>query len=554
MSELVTRENQNTKSLKILRTIEEIQLACLNVETGMRGYLIVGDTSYLNPYINGKQKIEVNTSSLIKYSREYRELALQVIELRKNTSALVNIADELVLDEYTNHTDSLKRINLLRESRKYMDGIRSIINEIEEKERVILRQTNVQNISKARLTKVGYFTITAIAIAILIVVFFIVRNELYKRRIAEHKLLESSNRIFDLYNNAPCGYHSVGNDNIIIAMNDTELKWLGYPRHEVVGVKSIFDIIDEKDHVKIHSFIDKVKQGKVEVLKDLELCYKRKNGTCFDVMLNSTVHFDINGKSVSTRTAVLDITELKISKEKISLLNEELNHNNDQLKEINAELESFSYSVSHDLRAPLRAIDGYCKIILEDYSHVLDEEAQRIFNVIMSNSERMGQLIDDLLDYSRLGRRETSEVILEPNDLLSEIITEMQIPANYTLSIDNLDTCVADRVLLKQVWTNLLSNSVKYSSKILKPFIHIFSYKEDNEIIYCIEDNGVGFDEKYKHKLFNVFQRLHHDDEYEGTGVGLAIVHKIITKHKGRVWAESVANKSTKFYFSIPNP
>jgi CHASE3 domain sensor protein len=268
MSELVTRENQNTKSLKILRNIEEIQLACLNVETGMRGYLIVGDTSYLNPYNNGKQKIETNTSALLKYSKEYRELALQVIELRKNTTALIKIADELVLDEYTNSTDSLKRIYLLDESKNYMDGIRIIIDDIEEKERVILRQTNIQNISKARLTKVGYFTITAIAIAILIVVFFIVRNELYKRRIAEHKLLESSNRIFDLYNNAPCGYHSVGNDNIIIAMNDTELKWLGYQRHEVVGVKTIFDIIDEKDHSKIHSFISKVKHNKVDVLKD----------------------------------------------------------------------------------------------------------------------------------------------------------------------------------------------------------------------------------------------------------------------------------------------
>jgi PAS domain S-box-containing protein len=375
---------------------------------------------------------------------------------------------------------------------------------------------------------------------------------LHKRKIAENKLVESSNRIYDLYNNAPCGYHSVGNDNIIIAMNEIELKWLGYTREEVIGVKSIFDIVHEKDHFKLNDFISKVKLESVRSLKDLELCYVRKDGSSFDVMLNSTVNYDKAGKSVSTRTAVLDITELKKSQEKIKLLNVELELNNTQLSTANSELESFSYSVSHDLRAPLRAIDGYCRIILEDYYETLDAEAKRVFNVILSNSKRMGVLIDDLLDFSRVGRKETSEILVDHNKLLDEILTEIDIPAKYSIKIDVLENSQADRMLMKQVWYNYLSNSIKYTSKITKPFIHISSYKENNELIYCIEDNGVGFDEAYKHKLFNVFQRLHHNDEYEGTGVGLAIVYKIINKHNGRVWAESKPFEKTKFYFSIP--
>ena len=552
MSDLVNRENVNTNSLKILRTIEDIQFNTLGIETGMRGYLIVGDTAYLRPYLYGKSKLASNTNLLIEYNKDFIAQQNEAKELKVYSDLLVSVAEELVKDELTNNTDTLKRIRMLYQTKRYMDGIRKISNDIENKERDILYNTNIENIEKARLTKYGYFATAVLATTILIIVFFIIRNELHKRKIAEDKLVESSNRIYDLYNNAPCGYHSVGNDNIIIAMNETELKWLGYTRVEVVGLLSIFDLVHEKDHYKLYDFIEKVKVESVTSLKDLELCYKRKDGTCFDVMLNSTVNYDKAGKSVSTRTAVLDITELKKSQEKINLLNVELEQNNKQLISANLELESFSYSVSHDLRAPLRAIDGYCRIILEDYYDSMDEEAKRVFTVILNNSKRMGVLIDDLLDFSRLGRKETNEVLVDHNKLLEEIISEINIPPNYTIKIDELNTSLADRILLKQVWSNLLSNALKYSSKILKPFIHISSYTEEEEIIYCIEDNGVGFDETYKHKLFNVFQRLHHDDEYEGSGVGLAIVFKIISKHNGRVWAESKPLAQTKFYFSIP--
>lgn len=552
MSEMVHRETENTRSLQILRTIEEIQFGCLDVETGMRGYLIVGDSIYLKPFLRGKKALDTNTSLLIKYSKGTPALELEAVELDKYTDLLVTLSNELVTDEYNHNTDTLKRMRLLYQSKRYMDGIRKITNDIEKAERIVLQKTNSENIKKARLTKYGYFATAALAIIILVIVFFIIRNELNKRRIAENKLLESSNRIMDLYNNAPCGYHSVGNDNYIIAINDTELSWMGYTREEVVGLKTIFDFVHEKDHHKLYSFINKVKNEKPVGLKDLELCYVRKDGSCFEVMLNSTVIYDKRGNSISTRTAVLDITQLKESQDKINLLNTELEKNNAQLTIANAELESFSYSVSHDLRAPLRAIDGYCKIILEDYEKDLDAEAIRIFSVIMNNSKRMGTLIDDLLDFSRLGRKETAEVLVDHNKVIEELLPEFNVPKHYTITVEKLEVSVADRTLLKQVWFNLLSNSIKYSSKILKPSIRISSYKGNGEIIYCIEDNGVGFDEHYKHKLFNVFQRLHHDDEYEGTGVGLAIIYKIISKHNGRVWAESQPYEQTKFYFSIP--
>lgn len=552
MSDLVNREYENTKSLRILRVIEDIQFNSLDIESGMRGFLIVGDTSYLRPYKNGKGKLGFNIELLIQYTEGNNSFHNDAKELKQYAHNLMEVASILVKDEYTYNTDTTKRIRMLYQTKRYMDGIRKITNDIETKERIVLQQTNLKNINKARLTKFGYFATALLAIVILIIVFFIIRNELHKRKIAEEKLLESSNRIFDLYNNAPCGYHSVGNNNLILAMNDTELKWLGYTREEVVGVKTIFDIIHEKDHYKIQDFIDEVIKNKVNSIKDLELCYIKKDGSTFEVMLNSTVNYDKNGKSLSTRTVVLDITDLKKSQAKINTLYTELEENNKQLKDANSELESFSYSVSHDLRAPLRAIDGYCRIILEDYEKEMDEEAKRIFGVILSNSKRMGQLIDDLLDFSRLGRKLTNAVLVDHQKVIDEVIAELTVNEKVTFTIDYLDLTMVDRTLIKQVWFNLISNAIKYSSKISKPLIHIFSYTNTKEIIYCIEDNGVGFDEAYKHKLFNVFQRLHHEDEYEGTGVGLAIVYKIISKHNGRVWAESEPLKSTKFYFSIP--
>lgn len=552
MNDLVNREYENTKSLRILRVIEDIQFNSLDIESGMRGYLIVGDTSYLRPYKNGRDKLGFNIELLIRYTKTDTLFHNDAKELKVYAHNFMDVANVLVKDEYTYKTDTSKRIRMLYQTKRYMDGIRKITNDIESKERIVLQQTNLKNINKARLTKYGYFATAFLATGILIIVFFIIRNELHKRKIAEDKLVESSNKIFDLYNNAPCGYHSVGNNNIILAMNDTELKWLGYTREEVVGVKTIFDFIHEKDHYKILDFISQVLKNKVNSIKDLELCYIRKDGSTFDVMLNSTVNYDKNGNSLSTRTVIIDITDLKKSQAKINALNIELEENNKQLTDANAELESFSYSVSHDLRAPLRAIDGYCRIILEDYEKELDEEAKRLFGVIMSNSKRMGLLIDDLLDFSRLGRMLTNVVLVDHQKVIEELITELSVKENVEIRIDNLDLSMVDRTLIKQVWFNLLSNAIKYSSKIPKPLVHIFSYTNNNEIIYCIEDNGVGFDEAYKHKLFNVFQRLHHEDEYEGTGVGLAIVYKIISKHNGRVWAESEPYKNTKFYFSIP--
>jgi PAS domain S-box-containing protein len=250
--------------------------------------------------------------------------------------------------------------------------------------------------------------------------------------------------------------------------------------------------------------------------------------------------FDKDGVPVFLVGISEDITEKKMQ--------EDVN------KQLNKELEAFTYTVSHDLRAPLRAISGYANMFEEDYGKDLDAEGKRLLGVIRYNAEKMGFLIDDLLAFSKLGRKDLDLALENMNELVEGAVMEINksYPNNAQIKINNLLPASVDYGLIHQVWLNLLSNAIKYSSKKEKPEIEISSEQRGNEIIYTIKDNGVGFSMKYADKLFGVFQRLHNVEEFEGTGVGLAIVQRIIAKHKGRIWGKGEVDKGATFAFSIP--
>jgi two-component system sensor histidine kinase/response regulator len=228
---------------------------------------------------------------------------------------------------------------------------------------------------------------------------------------------------------------------------------------------------------------------------------------------------------------------------------------NKELEYVNKELESFSYSVSHDLRAPLRALDGYSKILGEDYNNVLDDEGKRLLGNIQYNAKKMGALVDDLLTFSRLGKNEIKKSQTNMNEMVEFVLNEIKSSTQHkaSLKINSLFSANADHVLLQQVWVNLISNAIKYSQKKENSYVEIGSAKSETEITYYIKDNGAGFSMDYVDKLFGVFQRLHSEKEFEGTGIGLAIVQRIIIKHGGRVWAEAKLNEGATFYFTLPN-
>jgi light-regulated signal transduction histidine kinase (bacteriophytochrome) len=252
-----------------------------------------------------------------------------------------------------------------------------------------------------------------------------------------------------------------------------------------------------------------------------------------------------------------DITEQKHDAESIARLNEDLQRRAAQLEAANKELEAFSYSVSHDLRAPLRHIDGFVGLLTKSQGDRLDERGQRQLKVIADAARQMGALIDDLLVFSRMGRAELRHVEVDLVALANEVVAGLESELNgrsVAWKIGRLPAIHADRALLRQVLANLFGNAVKYTRPRAAAEIELghTNGSPENEIIFFVRDNGVGFDMQYVDKLFGVFQRLHRSDEFEGTGIGLANVRRIINRHGGRTWAESEPGRGATFYFTLP--
>jgi light-regulated signal transduction histidine kinase (bacteriophytochrome) len=250
---------------------------------------------------------------------------------------------------------------------------------------------------------------------------------------------------------------------------------------------------------------------------------------------------------------------LRDSEERLLALNTELEQRvqsrTEQLETANKDLEGFSYSVSHDLRAPIRAVGGFATLLAEDHGAELSDEARRKIGIIRAEAARMGQLIDDLLAFSRLGRKALDPVELDMGEMARAVYERLNHadpgrPVEFRLG--SMPAARGDRGLFEQVWMNLLSNAIKFSSKTERPLIEVGGIAEQRELIFFVRDNGAGFDPKYASKLFGVFQRLHRQEDYAGTGVGLALVHRIVSRHGGRVWADGRPGAGATFHFSLP--
>lgn len=379
----------------------------------------------------------------------------------------------------------------------------------------------------------------------------VLSHDVTEQKKAEEKIIASEKQFRNTLDHMMEGAQIIGFDWRYIYINDALAKHAKYKRDEMIGytVMEKFPGIEESEIYKVYQ---RCFNERVSIHLENEFTFP--DGT--------VGWFELSFLPIPEGIFILsiDVTERKKAEQKVLELNEELEQKvisrTEQLRKMNEELEAFSYSVSHDLRAPLRAIIGFSAILQEEYMNTLDDEAKRITGVIINNTKKMGQLIDDLLTFSRMGRQEVLKTYINTGEMVDEIISETERKENNAKKINwvihSLPPVMADISTIKQVWINLISNAVKYSAKAAVQRIEIGTFMQDGQIAFFVKDNGVGFEEKYKDKLFGVFQRLHSADEFDGTGIGLAIVDKVISKHGGKVWAEGEVGKGASFFFSLP--
>ncbi len=345
-------------------------------------------------------------------------------------------------------------------------------------------------------------------------------------------------------------------DGVVESWNSSAEKLFEYTKSEAIGRKVQFLIVPPDQTCEIMEKLRKARQGKGS--KTLDTVRRRKDGSQVHVSVSSSAVLDINGTPVGMSLVFRDISELREHEDKVKQLNAKLEQRvlerTAQLAAANKELESFSYSVSHDLRAPLRSLSGFSRIVLEEHGKNLDEDGKACLQRISAAAEKMSVLIDEILRLSRIGRTQIKFAKCDLTEMAESTIAEFieqSRDRHVDVRIQRDLRCEGDRHLLLIALQNLLGNAWKFTEKRSDAQIEFGCTSKDGEKVYYVRDNGAGFDMAYADKLFGIFQRLHSNSEFEGVGIGLSIVKRVIERHNGRVWAEGAVDKGATFYFTL---
>lgn len=390
-----------------------------------------------------------------------------------------------------------------------------------------------------------------------------VRERTAELTAANEALRSSEERFRRLLESAPDGIVTVDGEGRILMANEQVEKLSGYSRPELIGNRVEMLVPQRVRDVHVHHRQGYMAHPRTRPMGvGLDLYLQRKDGSEMPVEISLSPMQTAQGRVVM---AILrDITERRKAQQAIRQLNADLERRANELQAANQELEAFAYSVSHDLRAPLRGVDAYAKILLESQRDKLDEDGRFVLNQVVESAQEMGRLIDDLLAFSRMGRREMLLGTVDMDDLVRSVCQELaraHPDRHLDFEIAPLPPAQGDQAMIREVLRNLLGNAVKFTTVREAARIEVSALSGEqaggdrevgqDSVVYRVRDNGVGFDPHYRHKLFRVFQRLHTTAQFEGTGVGLALVKRIIDRHGGHVWAEGELDRGAAFYFSL---
>ncbi|ACB74234.1 sensor histidine kinase [Opitutus terrae] len=540
----------------VLREVEQVLANLLIVQSAGRGFVLSGSEDVLAPLNQSRVELAAAMEQLRKLTADNPIQQERLRALAPVTERVVQAMEEQLQQRRATATVIGGEAPVLLRTQADVDRAREIIRAIRFEEQRLLAERMRAAQRTAHGTVTASVAATVVALLFVLASVWLVRRDFGERVRSEQALRQSQQMFKRLFDNAPDATVQVDQQGRIVRANRQIEALFGWERGELSG-RRIDELLPPRfasrhsAHLAAYFVAPRTRPMGV----GLELFGRRRDGSEFpvDIMLSPLE----TEQGMQALAVIRDVTERKRIDEQIRRLNLDLQLQNARLELVNNELEAFSYSVSHDLRAPLRHIDGFASLLAKHAAGTLDEKGQRFITIISDAARRMGRLIDDLLTFSRMGRAQLETMTVDQNQLITDVIRDNELDRDQRIEwqLEPLPAVRADPAMLRQVWFNLLGNAVKYSARAEPPRIEV-GWRSDPENsasqVFFVRDNGVGFDMRYAAKLFGVFQRLHAESEFEGTGIGLANVRRIIMRHGGRVWAESTPGAGATFFFSLP--